>query len=215
MSNRLNHEILLLVESEGNVHVKFEEAEKEWKHPNKEIWATDDKTLVSTNVLQVFFDRNQETVSEKPLVSSEFKYHIFLSYFQKEAMDACMGLYHRLNGQGLKVWFDQIYQDNLNADAMKRGVEESKVYLLFLTKSVFSSTYVKMELKRAVDLKREILFVHEEDQRLPGFAPFKDYIQACPPDLQHLFKKVESIPYRRRLHESDGMCKEILRRAGC
>ncbi|KAJ3376316.1 hypothetical protein HDU84_000378, partial [Entophlyctis sp. JEL0112] len=171
MSNRLNHEILLLVESEGNVHVKFEEAEKEWKHPNKEIWATDDKTLVSTNVLQVFFDRNQETVSEKPLVSSEFKYHIFLSYFQKEAMDACMGLYHRLNGQGLKVWFDQIYQDNLNADAMKRGVEESKVYLLFLTKSVFSSTYVKMELKRAVDLKREILFVHEEDQRLPGFAP--------------------------------------------
>ncbi|KAJ3343565.1 hypothetical protein HDU83_005582, partial [Entophlyctis luteolus] len=217
MGNRLRHEMLLLVEAEGNVRVKFEEAEKEWRHSNKEIWATDEQTLVSTNLLQRFFCGSPETVTEQTLASSEFKYHIFLSYLQKEAIDACTALCHRLNEQGLKVWFDQRYednQDNLNADAMKRGVEESRVYLLFLTKSVFSSEYVKMELKRAVDLKRKILFVHEEDQGQQGFAPFKDYIQACPPDLQHLFEKVESIPYRRRLHESDGMCKEILRRAG-
>ncbi|KAJ3380227.1 hypothetical protein HDU84_006062 [Entophlyctis sp. JEL0112] len=207
--------MLLLVEAEGNVHVKFEEAETEWRHSNKEIWATDEQTPVSTNLLQRFFCGSPETVTELTLASSEFKYHIFLSYLQKEAIDTCTALSQLLNKQGLKVWFDQRYEDNLNADAMKRGVEESKVYMLFLTKSVFSSNYVKMELERAVDLKREILFVHEEDQGQQGFAPFKDYIQACPPDLQHLFKKVESIPYRRRLHESDGMCKEILRRAGC
>ena len=53
----------------------------------------------------------------------------------------------------------------------------------------------------------------ESDARFASFD-FHAAHQAAPPDLQQLLDSTESLPFRRRGYERDGMLKTLVERAG-
>ena len=69
-----------------------------------------------------------------------------------------------------------------------------------------------MELHRALELGHPVIFVHETDERDQGYERLEVLIQMAPDDVRFLFRKVESVPYRRRLHEREAMVAELARR---
>ena len=107
---------------------------------------------------------------------------------------------------GLEVWLDQD-QREINADAMLRGVEQSRVYLLFLCKDVFTRPYVLSlkEARHALKLRKPMMLVHEADTSRGGFAPISELIAQAPPDLAPLFARCESEPFQRRAHLQQAM----------
>ena len=46
---------------------------------------------------------------------------------------------------------------------MKKGIEESDVYMLMLTENVLTRPFVLMELKHAIELEKPILLMMETD----------------------------------------------------
>jgi hypothetical protein len=49
--------------------------------------------------------------------------------------------------------------EDLTAQAMKNGVEDSAIFILFMTKHTFTRPYVQMELGEAFRLNKPILLV--------------------------------------------------------
>ena len=58
-----------------------------------------------------------------------------------------------------------------------------------------------------------ILGTAESDARFNSFD-FREAHAAAPPDLQQLLDNTESLPFRRRGYERDGMLKTLVERAG-
>ncbi|GBG29118.1 Ras-related protein Rab-27A [Hondaea fermentalgiana] len=151
-------------------------------------------------------------------LDSAFKYHVFLSHRQIEAGDACNLMAEKLKYRGVRVWVDQESEGNLAEAEMRRGIQDSRCYLLFLSKTVFTSAAVRMELSTALEMEKPILLVHESETDRPGFANFKTYIDSAPPNAADLFATVESMPFQRRLYLAKGFYDELtarIERAGC
>ena len=64
-------------------------------------------------------------------------YHFFISHNQREASGDVGTLFHLFEARGVHCWRDMT-QDNLTAEGMKQGVEDSDVFVLFLTNSMLS-----------------------------------------------------------------------------
>ena len=140
------------------------------------------------------------------------EFHVFISHYQYHAGDACGILKRDLRDFGLEVWLDQD-QREINADAMLRGVEQSRVYLLFLCKDVFKRPYVLKEARRALELGKPVLLVHESDPaRVEAYAPISELIAQAPPDLGSLFRMCESEPFQRRAHLQQPMTLKLVDR---
>ncbi|GBG34420.1 Rab family GTPase [Hondaea fermentalgiana] len=144
-------------------------------------------------------------------LAAGLEYHVFLSHRQYDAGDACNLMAEKLRKRGLHVWIDQETEGNLAEDAMKRGIRESKCYVLFLSKTVFEGA-VRMELETALEEGKPILVVHESDPNRPGFANFSAYINAAPASAKHLFKEKESMPFQRRLYLAKAFYEELIAR---
>ncbi|GBG28168.1 Ras-related protein Rab-8A [Hondaea fermentalgiana] len=140
------------------------------------------------------------------------RWHVFISHKQSEAGDACNLIAEKLLNRGLNVWIDQRTKGNLSTTEMRDGIRASKCYLLFLTKSVFKSDAVCMELETALEAEKPILLVHESNPDLPAFASFSTYISSAPDAAKFLFDKRESMPFQRRLYLAEGFYKELIAR---
>lgn len=139
-------------------------------------------------------------------------YHAFISHKQSTAGDMAGLLAVKLEARGLKVWYDQSTEGNLAIPVMKAGIRGSKCYLLLLSKDVFQSEAVCMELRTALESQKKILFVHESQTNMPGFCLFNEYIDTCPPEAKHLFDELESMPFQRRKYLADPFLDELVRR---
>ena len=64
-------------------------------------------------------------------------YHFFISHNQREASGDVGTLFHLFEARGVHCWRDMT-QDNLTEEGMKQGVEDSDVFVLFLTNSMLS-----------------------------------------------------------------------------
>ncbi|GBG30858.1 WD repeat-containing protein pop2 [Hondaea fermentalgiana] len=160
-------------------------------------------------------EENQDGTAESPPsfpLSSDLQYHVFLSHKQVEAGDACNLMADKLISRGLKVWVDQRADGNLSREQMQNSIRASKCYLLFLTKTVFGSRSVCMELETALQAKRPILLVHESDPNRVGFANFSTYPKTAPRNAKHLFREAESMPFQRRLYLAQGFYNELVAR---
>ena len=62
-------------------------------------------------------------------------------------------------------------------------------------------------------LKKPIVLLHESDARYGGFD-FCAAHEGAPTDLQELLDNNESLPFRRRGYERDGMLRTVIERAG-
>ncbi|GBG33366.1 Hypothetical Protein FCC1311_095892 [Hondaea fermentalgiana] len=145
-------------------------------------------------------------------LASNLKYHVFLSHKQLEAGDACNLMAEKLVNRGLDVWVDQRTRGNLSTEEMQAGILASKCYLLFLSKTVFSSNAVCMELDTALRAEKPILLVHESDPNRVGFTEFSTYLDTVPETARHIFDHRESMPFQRRLYLTDSFYNELIRR---
>ena len=64
-------------------------------------------------------------------------YHFFISHNQREASGDVGTLSHLFEARGIHCWRDMT-QANLTEKGMKEGVEDSDVFVLFLTNSMLS-----------------------------------------------------------------------------
>eukprot|EP00924_Labyrinthula_sp_SR-Ha-C_P016576 maker-scaffold_6-snap-gene-8.2-mRNA-1 protein AED:0.28 eAED:0.28 QI:57/1/0.5/1/1/1/2/0/871 len=131
------------------------------------------------------------------------QYHCFLSYKQADTIDIVAKLQLRLEGLGYKCWYDMSVNevDGINVDSMIQGVQQSMVYILVLSKNIFASAYVPIEIKTAIEHEKEIILVHHPDTNSENYVSFSHYINSAPEIAKPLFENIESLPIRRRYYE--------------
>eukprot|EP00924_Labyrinthula_sp_SR-Ha-C_P005960 snap_masked-scaffold_14-processed-gene-10.39-mRNA-1 protein AED:0.16 eAED:0.54 QI:0/-1/0/1/-1/1/1/0/971 len=141
-------------------------------------------------------------------------HHCFLSYRQEDSLDLVGKLYLQLQNIGYKCWYDQQFTGTggLTGPAMKEGVENCMIYVLILSKNIFKSAYVAMEVETAIQAGKKIMFLHHPDTNSIGYVPFGHYIETAPEIVKPLFASVESLQIRRRYYEEIGFLKEVERR---
>jgi hypothetical protein len=96
---------------------------------------------------------------------------------------------------------------------MRRGIEQAAAFLLFLSEGVLDRPFCQFEIREALSRKKPMLLIHESDPRFGSF----DFGKACstaPADLKEMLENHESLPFRRRGYERDGMLQSLIERAG-
>jgi len=153
------------------------------------------------------------------------EFHFFISHAQANGQDQVHAITRDLEMRGIKVWRD-MDQAQITWAGMKKGVEKSLVFMLFLTKGAIARTWVQMEVLHAISLKKPIILVHETDKRHGGDADFYALFNA-EEHLNHLnivskaeilkvanflkcLMSIESISYKRRNWEANSMHDKIL-----
>jgi hypothetical protein len=96
---------------------------------------------------------------------------------------------------------------------MRKGVVNTAAVLLFLSDGVLARPFVQFEIREAMARQKTILLVHETDSRHGAFD-FRAGRDEAPADLQQLLDSHESLPFRRRGYERDGMLTTLIERAG-
>lgn len=123
------------------------------------------------------------------------------------------GLHLLLERAGATSWYDNQMRD-LTAAGMANGVRDSDVFVLFLTEGVFARPFVRYELLEAVKADKQVLLLHEEDERRGAFD--FDTTSGVPDEVQRvtceLLRGMQSLPWRRLRHEQRSLLDEIVRR---
>jgi hypothetical protein len=102
---------------------------------------------------------------------------------------------------------------DLTKEGMRRGIQQAAAFLLFLSEGVLERPFCQFEIREALALKKPMLLIHESDPRFGSF----DFGRACstaPADLKEMLENHESLPFRRRGYERDGMLQSLIERAG-
>ena len=174
-----------------------------------------------------------------PLAPVPARKHIFISHFQAEGGGTAHTLYHALRNFGAHAWLD-MFEDDLTEQGMKRGVEESDVFVLILTANVLTREFCRKEIGWALAARKPILLVREDDARFAAFdydrwradevwddngwsvpadAAQQPYTSlGATPELRAIRDVIDAkiataLPYRRRDFEQQAMLLELLRRA--
>ncbi|GBG29557.1 Hypothetical Protein FCC1311_057782 [Hondaea fermentalgiana] len=214
-------ELLLQSPRNSSILVSYDEAARAFSSPGTQSVKSVGTKIVKVADFEPFFkdgsltedERDTGEVEEADLpLAPGLKYHVFLSHKQLEAGDACNLMAEKLVNRGLKVWVDQRTEGNLSPEKMRAGIQASKCYLLFLSKTVFKSEMVCMELDTALRAEKPILLVHESDPNRVGFAAFQTYIDTVPASAGHIFGLSESMPFQRRLYLTEGFYNELISR---
>ena len=71
----------------------------------------------------------------------------------------------------------------------------------------------QFEIREAIALHKPMVLVHESDPRFGAFD-FRAAREKAPPDLQDVLDNHESLPFRRRGYERDGMLQTLIEHAG-
>jgi hypothetical protein len=96
---------------------------------------------------------------------------------------------------------------------MRRGVQQAAAFLLFLSEGVLERPFCQFEIREAMALKKPMLLIHESDPRFGSFD-FGKAGSTAPADLKEMLNSHESLPFRRRGYERDGMLQSLIERAG-
>ncbi|CAE8653380.1 unnamed protein product [Polarella glacialis] len=120
----------------------------------------------------------------------------FLSHKQSNAQDTVQNLMVILTARlpGVSFWLD-VEQDPTEK-GMRHGVKKSKDVLIYLTEGLIESKYCQMEMRWALEFKKNIILVIETDER-HGKPSIEKLIALCPPDLKHIFADNVIIPWYR------------------
>eukprot|EP00935_MAST-01C_sp_MAST-1C-sp1_P000170 g170.t1 len=135
-----------------------------------------------------------------------------ISHSQGTGGDQANAIYLELERMGFKVWYDNRASD-LTKEGMLKGIERAAAFLLFLSVDVLQRPYCQMEIRHALALKKPVILVHESDARYGSFD-FRAAHAEAEADLRELLDRTESLPFRRRGYERDGMLKTVVERAG-
>lgn len=194
-----------------------------------------DNRPTAGEVLSHPFLNPSATLEERPM-----EYHGFISHAQADASSTAMNMFMLYGQFGLHTWVD-MRQELLTLDGMRRGVRRSAVFILILTEHVLESWYCCQEMLCAIEAKKPVQLVLEEEKR---FHPFdlKGWTQSKAPlgsidkdnivdqtmkwqvdvgqeKLVSLIENIiddnlsKAVVYRRRAFEVDAMMRELCVRA--
>ena len=93
----------------------------------------------------------------------------FLSHYQREAGDICGILDLQMKIRGYKCWYDQEAQ-HITQLGMIQGIQTSAIFLLVLTRGVFTRPWCLFEIRTALRLGKPIQLIHESDETKAGYA---------------------------------------------
>ncbi|CAK9016281.1 Voltage-dependent calcium channel subunit alpha-2/delta-2 (Voltage-gated calcium channel subunit alpha-2/delta-2) [Cleaved into: Voltage-dependent calcium channel subunit alpha-2-2, partial [Durusdinium trenchii] len=135
---------------------------------------------------------------------------VFLSHSQGTAKDKARSLLLQLEVKGFRVWFDQ--HDPMHVDVtprgMRKGVENSAVFLIFLTSDYFTRDFCRFELDVALEESKPIILVHETDSRLHAFD-FSNPLQGVPEKWHERVQRVLN-SNRSEKYETDTVKAEVM-----
>jgi serine/threonine protein kinase/Ran GTPase-activating protein (RanGAP) involved in mRNA processing and transport len=155
------------------------------------------------------------------------KYHAFLSHAQGDASGTAATIYSLHKTLGMHLWYD-MRASQLNLAGMKKGVRDSEVFLIVLTRTYLSRWFCRQELVEAIKSGRQIQIVLEEEPRFRAFdlklwaeskmvydiagKAYRD--KSSPTEWSTIVETidaclVEAVTYRRRAYEQDGMMREL------
>jgi hypothetical protein len=143
------------------------------KPPDPEEWRVDNETIID----QVIGEIGQTTL----------RYHLFLSHRQVGGGAQVGELDEIWKSIGLKCWRD-VAQPHPDETAMIRGVAESSVFTLYLTKDALSK-YVLLEAWAAMKLRKPVIVLADDDSRKPSYAggSVEEATNGWPQDLIEYF----------------------------
>mmetsp|Transcript_22077 Transcript_22077/g.54627 ORF Transcript_22077/g.54627 Transcript_22077/m.54627 type:complete len:261 (+) Transcript_22077:279-1061(+) len=107
--------------------------------------------------------------------------------------------------------------EEINLNAMMQGVEDSVMFMMFLTDGACRSDWVLKEVRKAMELGKPVFVLQEEDPRHGGDSSLKTLMDQAPPDVRDYLFNDDVIVYRRRLHEAAATFDkivEIIRKEG-
>ena len=152
----------------------------------------------------------------------EMLWDFFLSHYQAEFGDAVNIVAIKLEALGFRPWFDQwpgkgsiaAGRVDVTAEGMQRGVRNAAVFVLFLTKGIFTRPYCRLEIITAIKAGRPILTLKETDARRGAFdfsAAKAGVPRAFHPIVDRITSDIMAIPLRRDEGEQDLMLNKIAR----
>ena len=147
---------------------------------------------------------------------------VFFSHSQAEAgqQTAILADQLELTAYGLNPWFDQWNGKGSEATGvidvtkagMMQGVQQSAVFVLVLTKGVFTRPYCRLEIITAIKAGKPIITVMEPDPRFSAIN-FNTIKQGVPIGfhkiIDRIMAEVSAIPIRRDLEERKTMLSKI------
>lgn len=111
------------------------------------------------------------------------------------------------------VWYDNT-MENLTAEGMKEGVRNSAVFVLFMTKGVFTRPFVRIEIEEALKERKPIILLHETDDRHGkfDFDTETNVPEDFRPKARQLLSDNESLGWARRDYAQEAVLNQIKRR---
>ena len=99
------------------------------------------------------------------LTENNVRHHFFISHQQKSGGNQVHAICRELEIRGCSVWRDQDLDDEISVQAMKTGIENSLIFLIFLTDKYWQSWFCCMELLHAIDKGKRVIVIGEFDSR--------------------------------------------------
>lgn len=137
----------------------------------------------------------------------------FLSHYQLNGgpqmaqLRAELALHH-----GKRAWFDK--SETPNVEGMLRGVANSDVFLLFLTRDVLTRPFCLLEIREALRLRKPFILLQETEPRLTYMqdgvarqtaASVEELKAQAPEDLLPLFDHLVIVSHRQKEYERVAM----------
>jgi hypothetical protein len=144
------------------------------------------------------------------------KFAAFLSHAQHEAQFQCGLLALSLRQAKYSIWYDQD-AERLEARDMVRGVANSDVFVLYLSKSYFTRYFCRLEATTAMQMGKQLLVIYESDPRAggnPNFITLAQQATAKYPEFLEWLTGTEALPMVRRAYARRAMVDEIAKRLG-
>ena len=141
LNSKLQCDIYLVLKSDKQKnHVNFDDL-KEFQESKLDYVRAKNGKKIKMNVIKQWFNQehNNITVNAK-LISNPLFFHFFLSHYQANAGDSINLLAAELKHFQVRCWTDK-GDVEVNVDGTKKGIKESKVYLLFLSKDCYYLFY--------------------------------------------------------------------------
>jgi hypothetical protein len=172
-------------------------------------------------------------------------WHFFLSHAAGEQGPTVQFIDHKLKDRGFSVWFDQsngragknrAQTNAAEAEAgldrggggvgggavidvtkagMERGVQQSAIFVLVLSKSVFTRRFCRLEILAALQARRPFVTLHEADARYGKWdfaAPTVGAPECWHAIIGQIMAEVTSLPLRRDEEEHELMMSKLVRR---
>ena len=89
------------------------------------------------------------------------------------------------------------------------GVRAAKTFVLFLSEGIESRPFVHLEVREAIKANKEMVVIHEEDDK-HGKFDFSKWKADAPEDLKTLLDNHQSVALRRVKHEREAFIEKLI-----